>query len=176
VLPDISTPTEPQDILIYGATGDLASHRLWPALYNLHYDDLLPTRGVLIGVALDQLSREQFVDRIAGVVRGSSTTHWDARRFRSFARRLRYHAIDETLRESLLAECKQPKRIAYLSTPPSAFEPVLRQLKDFGLTDGLVVVIEKPFGHDLISAQYLNSVLHNTVPESSIFRVDHYLG
>lgn len=173
---DNSYPTEPQDVLIYGATGDLASHRLWPALYNLHCAGLLPVRGVLVGVALDVLSRERFIDMVAEYIQWAPNTHWDARRFRSFTRRLRYHALGPSLREDLLTDCRQHKRVVYLSTPPSVFEPTLCQLQEFGLAEGLAVVIEKPFGHDLISAQYLNSVLHKTVPESSIFRIDHYLG
>ena len=68
------------------------------------------------------------------------------------------------------------RRIAYLAVPPSAFTSLIEGIKTAGLVDGTSIIIEKPFGHDLKSAEELNRTLHDVVPEQRIFRIDHYMG
>ena len=73
-----------------------------------------------------------------------------------------------------LKDAKHPAH--YLAIPPALFETVVEQLAKSGSAEGARVIVEKPFGHDLASAQELNRILHASFPESAIFRIDHYLG
>ena len=168
----------PSDALVFfGATGDLAYKKIFPALQSM------VTRGTLtvpvIGVAhsgwnldlLRERARASLIEHGGGV---------DEAAFSRLASLLRYvdgDYADPATFVSLRAELGNAKRPThYLAIPPSLFGTVIEALGKSGCAAGARVVIEKPFGHDLASARMLNETLHRVLPESSVFRIDHYLG
>ena len=164
-------------LVFFGATGDLAYKKIFPAL------QAMARRGRLefpvVGVAKSGWNRDQLVER----ARASVAEHGggeDPQAFPVLARRLRYVDGDyndpETYRR-LRAELEDAERPAhYLAIPPSMFPTVVKQLERAGCTKGARVILEKPFGRDLGSARALNQTLHEVFPEDCIFRIDHYLG
>jgi glucose-6-phosphate 1-dehydrogenase len=168
--------TFPADALVFfGATGDLAHKKIFPALQALakrHLD--IPVIGVAkAGWTLDQLKSRarDSVEHYGGL---------DLDAFAQVSRCLRYidgdygdAATFQRLRREL-GDAKRP--VHYLAIPPSLFETVIRQLGESGCARGARVVIEKPFGRDLATAQALNSVVHSSFSEENVFRIDHYLG
>ncbi len=166
-----------QDIVIVGATGDLAQRKLIPALYNLHRQKLLPTNGEIIGAAPFDWNDQRFRDLAESAVKQFSRTPLQKTIFASFARRLKFVPLTASDDLSPIREAsKLDTRIAYLAVPPSAFTPLIEGIKTAALADGTSIIIEKPFGHDLESAMELNKTLHDVVPEPRIFRIDHYMG
>jgi glucose-6-phosphate 1-dehydrogenase len=166
-----------QDIVIVGATGDLAQRKLIPALYNLHVQKLLPGGCDIIGAAPFDWNDDRFRELAESSVKQYSRTPLQKTAFTSFAQRLHFVPLraDENL-GALRAVAKRERRIAYLAVPPSAFISLIEGIKSAGLADGTSIIIEKPFGHDMKSAAELNETLHNVVPEQRVFRIDHYLG
>ena len=167
----------PSDALVvFGASGDLAFKKIFPAL------QAMVVRGVLdapiIGVGRTPWNDQQMRDR----ARESIQTHgtYDQDEFERMARMMRFvsgdYADDATFGalKKALGSCARP--LHYLAIPPSAFPEVVNGLKRVGCVEGARVAVEKPFGRDLTSAQALNRTLHAAFPESSIFRIDHYLG
>jgi glucose-6-phosphate 1-dehydrogenase len=163
-------------LVFFGATGDLAYKKVFPAIQYLIKHDQLDVP--IIGVAKSGWALEQFRER----ARDSLEKHGgvDERAFASLVNRLRYVDGDyndpETfvkLREGLGA-ARRP--VHYLAIPPSLFGPVVQHLAESGCAHDARVVVEKPFGRDLKSAQALNRILHQTFDESRIFRIDHYVG
>jgi glucose-6-phosphate 1-dehydrogenase len=167
----------PSDALVFfGATGDLAYKKIFPALQSLIRRGRLSVP--IVGVAKSGWSREQLVER----ARASVTEYGglDAAAFPKLVEQLQYvdgdyndAATFNQVREHL-AGAKRP--LHYLAIPPSMFPTVIGRLAEAGLAKDGRVVVEKPFGRDLGSAQALNATLHNAFPEDSIFRIDHYLG
>ena len=168
---------ETSDALVFfGATGDLAHKKIFPALQGLarhgHLD--IPVIGVAkSGWTLDQLKARarDSVEKHGGL---------DPDAFARLTRSLRYidgdyadPATFKNLRREL-GDAKHP--IHYLAIPPSLFETVVDQLGASSCAKGGRLVIEKPFGHDLASARELNAMLDAVFPASSVFRIDHYLG
>ena len=166
-----------QDIVIVGATGDLAQRKLIPALYNLHRQELLPAKGDIIGAAPFAWDDQRFRDLAESAVKQFSRTPLQRTIFASFAKRLHFVPLppDDDL-SPIRGASKLDRRIAYLAVPPSAFTSLIEGIKTAGLADGTSIIIEKPFGHDLESAIELNRTLHDVVPEPRIFRIDHYMG
>ena len=166
-----------QDIVVVGATGDLAARKLLPALYNLDIEGLLPERGDVIGVAPMDWDDERFRSHAEEAIRSFSRSRLEPRRFAAFAARLRFVPIgpDGDL-APLRAAAGRPERLLYLAVPASAFTSLARALGAAGLAVGTKLVIEKPFGHDVDSATRLNADLHEILPEERIYRIDHYLG
>jgi glucose-6-phosphate 1-dehydrogenase len=170
--------SERSDALVFfGATGDLAYKKIFPALHAM------ARRGKLdfpvVGVAKSGWNLDQLVER----ARSSVTEHGggvDADAFAKLAERLRYvdgdynDAATFTRLRELLDGAARPAH--YLAIPPSMFPTVVEQLKTADCTGGARVILEKPFGRDLASARELNRVLHGVFPEERIFRIDHYLG
>jgi len=163
-------------LVFFGATGDLAYKKIFPALQAMarrgHLD--LP----VIGVAKAGWNLEQFRARAKDSVERHGGR--DPMAFGRLCDRLRYvdgdyrdTATFQTIRQEL-GPARRPTH--YLAIPPAMFELVVEQLGKTGCTKGARVVIEKPFGRDTASAQELNRVLLGAFPESSIFRIDHYLG
>lgn len=166
----------PSDALVFfGATGDLAYKKIFPSLQSMvkrgHLN--VPVIGVAkAGWNLDQLkARAQDSLQQHG---GIDTEAWQ-----KLSSLLRYvdgdyaDAATFTAVRKELGSAKHPAH--YLAIPPSLFETVIEQLVKSGSADGARIIVEKPFGHDLASAQELNKVLLSAFPESSIFRIDHYL-
>src|SRR6266550_466167 len=162
--------------VFFGATGDLAYKKIFPALQAMgkrgHLD--MP----IIGVAKAGGSREQFEAR----AKDSLETHGglDPAAFGKLRGLLRYvdgdyqdPATFEAIRRAL-GSARRPAH--YLAIPPVLFELVVEQLGKAGCTNGARVIVEKPFGHDVASARELNRVLLGAFDETSIFRIDHYLG
>lgn len=168
-----------QDLLVFGATGDLAQRKLLPALYELSVQGLLPRNCDILGTATKELGDHGFREIAQASVKQFSRTGFQPDDFAEFAKRLRYVPTthDQVGTGAKLAKAlRQPRRLIYLAVPPSAFVTILEELKGAGLAKGSSVIIEKPFGHDLKSAVELNAALHKMVPEDRIFRIDHYLG
>jgi glucose-6-phosphate 1-dehydrogenase len=165
-------------LLLFGASGDLSRKRLIPALYEL-----------------------EAVDRLGVPVIGVARSAWDDDRFRIHAREaIREHGparVDRTIVDRLLARLRFvsgdyrelelfdrlavalggcDRAVAYLAIPPSLFDDVASGLAHCGLNHRGRLVVEKPFGRDLASASELNRILHRHFDESSIFRIDHFLG
>jgi glucose-6-phosphate 1-dehydrogenase len=162
--------------VLFGATGDLAARKIYPALQALVRSGQLD--APVIGVALSGWT----LDKLREHVYESLRLHgeFDAQAFTRLSGLLRY--VDGDYRDAgtferlrvLLGNAKAP--LHYLAIPPSMFPTVVSGLAKLGTAQGTRVVVEKPFGRDLASAKSLNRSLHDAFEESSIFRIDHYLG
>ena len=187
----VVTPGDPCAMVIFGAAGDLTRRKLIPALYNLAKHRLLSENFAIVAFARnieDEPFREELKrearEHLTGELRQES---WDWLNERVYTLNANFRDAEayQRLRE-LLARVDEERGTAgnylyYLSTPPSFFGEIPRQLRAADLTreDGggwRRVVVEKPFGHDLDSAQALNRELLEVVDESQIYRIDHYLG
>ncbi|MEO4039024.1 glucose-6-phosphate dehydrogenase [Micrococcaceae bacterium Sec6.3] len=185
----------PSSLVLFGVTGDLARKKLLPAMYDLAHRGLLPPSFSLVGFGRRDWSDDEFADYVRASVGAASRTPFDETVWDQFRGGLRFvsGAFDDAeayarLRD-ILAELETTRGTAgnavfYLSIPPDWFEAVSRHLADQGLADRSQpadgpwrrVVIEKPFGHDLASAQELNAVIERVFPSDAVFRIDHYLG
>jgi glucose-6-phosphate 1-dehydrogenase len=177
-------PIEPALFVILGATGDLARRKLFPALARLVSRGLVGDRFVVLGAArashLDDGSYRAMARAIVESVQPRPVRWCDECVF--------YQRVDgdadyaglKNRIEQIERDHSMPgNRVFYLALPPSAFGPALEALGRVGLAKGpgwTRVVIEKPFGRDLESAQALNALAHRYFDESQIFRIDHYLG
>jgi glucose-6-phosphate 1-dehydrogenase len=176
--PDGDRP--PADCLVmFGITGDLSKRRLFPALYRLEAGDRL---GVpVVGLARAGWSNEQFRDHARTSIRAADPGADHAVVERLCARLTlvdgRYEEPDTFTRlAERVREVGGARPVFYLAIPPTAFEPVVQGLVGAGINRPGRVVVEKPFGRDLASAQRLNAVLHTGFDEEDICRIDHYLG
>ena len=170
-------PPPDQDIVVVGATGDLAHRKLLPALYNLHAEGLLPKKGDVVGAAPFDWTDQRFADFARDGVTQFSRTGIDGAAFASFQERLRFVPIgDDGSLAPLRTALRRPHRVIYLAVPPSAFAPLITAVGAAGLAEGTSIIIEKPFGRDVKSAAALNKKLHTVVPEKRVYRIDHYLG
>ena len=181
-------------ILIFGASGDLTARKLLPALFDLWNDGYLSDEAPIIGVArrekTDESFRAEIYEAVNGSVRGGqvSPEQWS-----KFAKRLYYRQLDiastdgyASFRGSIEEIEKQQgtgnNRLVYMATSPDLFLPACDHLRSAGMipdrdsTNWLRVVFEKPFGHDLASAQELSGNLRRLLREDQIYRIDHYLG
>ncbi len=162
-------------LVFFGATGDLAHKKIFPAL------QAMVKRGTLnvpvIGVAKAGWNLDQLKDRAQDGLRRYGGI--DAAAWEKLSSLLRYvdgdysDAATFAAVKKELGDAKHPAH--YLAIPPSLFDEVVDQLVKSGAADGARIIVEKPFGHDLASAQKLNKILLAAFPESSIFRIDHYL-
>ncbi|HYH48434.1 MAG TPA: glucose-6-phosphate dehydrogenase [Acidimicrobiia bacterium] len=164
-------------LALFGATGDLAYKKLFPALYHLTARRVLDGRPI-IGVAASETDDEGLRQRARESIAAGIPDADEAVVERLIAS-LGYvsgNYQDQTTFERLAERLKGSVHpMFYLAIPPSLFDDVASGLANAGLADGRVVV-EKPFGRDLVSARDLNQVLHRYFPEDEIFRIDHYLG
>jgi glucose-6-phosphate 1-dehydrogenase len=164
-------------LVLFGATGDLAHKKIYPALQAMIRHGALTVP--VVGVARAGFSRENFEARIRDSLE-QCRDGLDADAFQKLRELLRY--VDGDYREpetfkmlrATLGESAHP--LHYLALPPSLFATVADQLRESGCADGARVVVEKPFGRDLSSALELNGSLHRTFVERDVFRIDHYLG
>ena len=164
-------------LVFFGATGDLAYKKIFPALQNMVRRGTL--KGPVIGIAKSPLTIDQFRER----ARASVTEHGggvDKVAFPKLLERLQYIDGDYRdprtfvrLREALN---RATRPVHYLAIPPSLFTTVVEALGHTGCAKNARVIVEKPFGHNLESARDLNRIMHTVVPESAIYRIDHYLG
>jgi glucose-6-phosphate 1-dehydrogenase len=164
-------------LIVLGASGDLTGRYLLPALVELVHTDLLPEQVDLIGVARDEWDDEAFrefaAEQLGRHGDGLPTSGRD-----ELIGRLRYQrgdAADATTLRAAVAGADEPI-LVYLALPPSVYASAITAVAEAGLPTGSRLVIEKPFGTDLASARELNRLLHEHFPESSAFRIDHFLG
>jgi glucose-6-phosphate 1-dehydrogenase len=169
---------EPADVLvIFGITGDLAKVMTFRSLYRLELRGLLDCP--IVGVAGDDWTLEHLREHARECITGTGEKVEDDV-FKRFAARLSYVSGDFTDAATYkrvataVGEAKSP--VFYLEIPPFLFGPVIKELKDAGLTKTARVVVEKPFGHDLASARALAAEIHQYIDESQLYRIDHFLG
>jgi glucose-6-phosphate 1-dehydrogenase len=166
-------------LVLFGATGDLARKKLYPAIYHLFADGRL--RLPVIGVAAAGFDDEKLRSFALDAVH-ASVDHTDPAAIDMLTHSLSMVDGDYRNPATFLALADALKRVRssrplhYLAIPPTLFETVAQGLAAAGLTAGARVVVEKPFGRDLASARELNDVLHRVFPERAIYRIDHYLG
>lgn len=183
-----SDASDPLSIVIFGASGDLTTHKLIPALYQLHVRDKLPASARIAGFSRTPFSHDQFRDRLKEAFR-KSAKDFDDRRWIEFAARLFYVAGDASAPGGLdglrgWLDKQEPdgkgRRLYYLSVAPSLYAGIAEELGKAGMASEKAgwrrLVIEKPFGRDLASARKLNRRLHDHFSEPQLFRIDHYLG
>ena len=170
------TPIETDALVLFGATGDLAHKKIYPAVFELARRGRLPMP--VVGVASstwsdDDLRRSAHEAVLAACDRDDRV--WDdlSGRFSYCAGDYRDPATFDALARRLEG-AEHP--LFYLAIPPPLFEDVIEGLARVGLAEGAKVVVEKPFGRDRTSARELNEILHRVFPESSVFRIDHFLG
>jgi glucose-6-phosphate 1-dehydrogenase len=165
-------------LVLFGATGDLAAKKIFPAVYQMAKSGTLPPGAPVVGVASRDWStdklRQHAHDSIAEKTEIEDDV-WD-----ELASRIEYVSGDyrepstfQRLSE-LITDCGHP--LYYLAIPPALFDDVVEGLMSVERVEGARVVVEKPFGRDRPSAEDLNEVLHKCFAEKDIFRIDHYLG
>src|SRR5918998_6309973 len=184
--------TEPCVVVILGATGDLTKRKLIPALYRLVQDRLVPAEFAVVGASRTELSHEEFRAKMReAVAQFAEGGLGDEQVWDSFAQKLYYATLDIGTADhyanlaALLSQIDsergtQGNRLFYLSTSPTLYSEAVAQLGRAGLAKSergwVRVIIEKPFGTDLASAQQLNREIHQHLDERQIYRIDHYLG
>jgi glucose-6-phosphate 1-dehydrogenase len=163
-------------LVLFGVTGDLAYQKIFPALQAMVQRKFL--EGPIVGVARSGWTREALLDRMHESLAehgGVDQAAFD--RLKGLFQYVDGDYLDPAtftrLRETI-RDAESP--LYYLAIPPSLFEPVIENLEGSGCTKDARVVVEKPFGRDLASAQELNAVLRRTFAEDAIFRIDHFLG
>jgi glucose-6-phosphate 1-dehydrogenase len=182
----------PCALVIFGVTGDLTRRLLFPALYNLGRDRLLPEEFAVVGFALADSSEQQFREKLEEDLRQTIGREADLDLVRWLVSRVRLIASDfdsadgwqqlhQALGESDRDFHTGGNYLFYLATAPEFFLSLVRRLTQEGLLEESEgrwrrVIIEKPFGHDLQSARELNRQLLALVRDSQIYRIDHYLG
>ena len=182
----------PCSLILFGVTGDLARKKIMPAIYDLANRGLLPPGFALIGFARREWADQDFAKIVHDAVRDHARTEFREEVWQQLVSGIRFVAGDLTSDNSfdelkrVVEDLDQTRgtlgnHAFYLSIPPSLFPTVIAQLKRSGLAESSAdswrrVVIEKPFGHDLASAQELNKIVGSAFPSGSVFRIDHYLG
>ena len=184
--------TEPCILVIFGATGDLTKRKLYPALYNLWKEQLLPDETAVVSVGRRERDSEMTRKEVIESVQEFSRVDWDDEGAQPFLDRFHYYQQDfrdadsyEGLKGFLddLDHERQTRgnRTFFLAVAPEYFGTIAEQLYHHGMApnDGISwqrLVIEKPFGRDLDSAAELNTIINRHFDESNIYRIDHYLG
>ena len=179
-------------LVIFGVTGDLSTKKLMPAVYDLANRGLLPPGFALVGFARRDWEHQDFARVVHDAVRQNARTPFREEVWQQLSEGIRFvsgeigdwdsfHRLAETIGELDKERGTGGNHAFYLSIPPGLFETVVGQLREHGLAEQTDdrwsrVVIEKPFGHNLASAQELNRIVSSVFPSSAVFRIDHYLG
>jgi glucose-6-phosphate 1-dehydrogenase len=178
---------DPSTLVIFGATGNLARIKLMPALFSLEAGGRLPDRMVILAFARRDWDESQWREEVGGMLKEKFGTV-DTKVMERFCQRLRFFQgdLDEAqsfldLRKYIDGDDSLPSNMAfYMAIRPSEFGSVISNLGEAGMLKEehgwRRVVIEKPFGYDLLSAQTLQSRFNRYLKESQLFRIDHYLG
>lgn len=189
-LPRVAGPCA---IVLFGVTGDLARKKVMPAIYDLANRGLLPAGFALVGFARRDWADQDFAQEVHDAVREHSRTPFHEDTWDQLCAGIRfvdgdltdpkaYGRLTDVVQELDKSMGTNGNHAFYLSIPPGLFPVVLDNLKESGLADSgnehswRRVVIEKPFGHDLESAQDLNKLVDRVFPPGCVFRIDHYLG
>jgi glucose-6-phosphate 1-dehydrogenase len=176
-------------VVIFGASGDLTSRKLIPALYSLHVKGRLPPATRIVGVARTPFTHEAWRQQLTETTQKFAGEEFNAATWQVFAASIFYHRgdIDQAPSFAELAKVLDglegpagAMRLYYLATSPALYAAAIGQLGASGLADesrGVRrIVIEKPFGTDLASAEALNKETHQVFSEKQVYRIDHYLG
>lgn len=179
-------------LIIFGASGDLTSRKLIPALFSLKLQKLIPEKFLIIGVGRTKMSTEEYRKKMSEAIYSfTEEKNTDKVQIETFVKDFYYHTMDNGSisgyigLKSLLLETETKyviggNYIFYLATPPGLYETISVNLSNVGLMDQRTgfrrVIIEKPFGNDFESASKLNKTLHSLISEDQIYRIDHYLG
>ena len=178
-------PPDPCALTIFGASGDLTQRKIMPALYSLALRGLLPP---LVGVSRTEMDVGAFRERMRQAVVDHARDEFRTDVWERLAEGICYVAADFGVEggEAPLVECLNGlderrgtagNRVYYLAVPPAAFDDIVVALGRSRTTEGWTrLIVEKPFGHDLTSAQELNELIRRHFDEDEIFRIDHYLG
>lgn len=184
----------PTVIVIFGASGDLTSRKLVPAIYNLSHDNLLPADFHLIGYGRKEMADDEFNAGNDESIRHFSRRELNAEIWGRVEANSSYFAgayddpdafrrLQDRINEIEKKLGREMQAVFYISTPPSVFKPILENLGRSGLARRHAgkryeskVVVEKPFGRDLESARELNKVITREFEERQVYRIDHYLG
>lgn len=179
---------DPASVVIFGASGDLTHRKLIPALYNLYLKGRLPEAFQIVGVSRTEYSHKEFRNTVQESVQTFSQETFDSNKWNKFEDNIfyvpgnskqkeSYEALDQFLRQR---DGAAANRLYYLSLAPSLYEPTLINLRETGMADEdegwRRIVVEKPFGYDLASAQNLNRIVFSAFTEEQVYRIDHYLG
>lgn len=174
------------DIVIFGGVGDLSFRKLLPALYYLKIGGQLATDCRILCVSRAKIEHEDFLSRVEEKLKYFLNDDFNDEVWSDFKALLQYKNIDldskkdwHKLSHYLDIRCAKQdhKIIYYLSVPPSLFAPISKELKANNLnTDNARVVVEKPLGEDLKSAENINDIIRDSFEEKQIYRIDHYLG
>lgn len=185
----IETVPEPCGIIIFGASGDLTSRKLLPALYKLYKNKVLKKEFFILGSSRTEYDDEKFREDVEkSIQKFLPQVVFNKQTFKEFSKNLYYTKTEYndlasysklySLIESLSEKYKIKNIIFYLAIPPELFPDIINRLgiifkqkKEF-----IRIVIEKPFGYDLKSAKELNKIIHENFDEKQIYRIDHYLG
>ncbi|RKN84435.1 glucose-6-phosphate dehydrogenase [Paenibacillus ginsengarvi] len=182
---------EASTFILFGATGDLAKRKIYPALYTLFLDNKLPDSFSVFGLGRREWSDETFRANVERSIREFSRHEAiQDEQLNEFLEAFRFCILDAGRKDDYvkllrMVESREealgapPNRLFYLSVGPEFFETIAFQIRESGLGSAngwKRLVIEKPFGHDLPSARELNRKLSEAFEESEIFRIDHYLG
>jgi glucose-6-phosphate 1-dehydrogenase len=175
-------PVDVFDLVIFGATGDLARRKILPGLYRRFQAGQMPGDSRIIGAARADLTEDAFREQVrAAIVEFVPPARQEPEAIDGFLARIGYVPIDATgtngwaalqgmMRENVV-------RAFYFSVAPSLFGDIAQRLHEHGIADAWSrIVVEKPFGRDLASARALNAVLAQHFTEAQIYRIDHYLG
>ena len=182
---------KPAIIIVFGATGDLAKRKLFPAFYNLYLDGRMPEKFEIIALGRAQSSNEQFQtyvgENLTAFSRNKVDSSEDYHEFASHITYLQndidqeesYHALKHHIDTTDLSFSERANRLFYLSIAPSFIATISGNINKLGLAanpDQDRIIIEKPFGYNKSSAVTLNKLLSQTFKEEQIYRIDHYLG
>ncbi len=177
-------------LVIFGASGDLSRKKLFPALYRLDRDGLLPGNSCILGAARTAMDQGAFRELMRKTVEETFGKDFDRKAWESFAGRLYYHAgeydhpasyreMKKSIEDLERTHNTLGNRIFYLAVPPTVYETVVSNLGASGLSQEKAgfthIAIEKPVGSDLASARKLNDVLRASFLERQVYRMDHYL-
>ena len=183
-------------IVIFGASGDLAKRKLIPAIYDMARERLLSDHSYIVGFSRSPMTDEQYrAESREAVMKFARQKPVDAAILDKMIARMHYIAADygsaadhQRVSETLTAldtryGNAEKNRLFYLSTPPETFEPIISRLGERAM-DPLLnppsrfkrLIIEKPFGTDLVTAQTLNKLIYRYFDEANVYRIDHYLG
>jgi glucose-6-phosphate 1-dehydrogenase len=174
---------EPFDLVVFGATGDLARRKLFPALFYRCHDGQVPATARVFGVARRRMTSQAFQAMAQEAIEAHVPASDRGDDCAGFVSRIQYFAADADadagwpeLAAALKADAR-PVRVFYLATAPELFGPICDRIARYGLiTPGARVVVEKPIGKSLESARAVNDAVGKSFPEESIYRIDHYLG
>ena len=172
------------DMVIFGATGDLAMRKLLPCLYQAHAAGLLHPKGRILCVSRSQMDTAQFLAKVQSDSKLHVKKNFTDALWQNFIQRIEYLTVDvtqpahfEDLSQAVKARTETDNVIIYLSTAPKFFVLACENLAKVGLNaDNVRIVLEKPLGTDLYSSQQINTDVAKYFKENQVYRIDHYLG